>query len=139
MISFACSHCHRPLAVEAELAGKTSPCPECGESLVVPPPPEATHEFAPSTVATPPGGSDVPSSQRDQPGRHLYEFLAPAEGPDELGRLGPYRVLQVLGAGGMGVVFLAEDPALKRKVALKAMLPALAVSNSARKRFLREA
>src|SRR5262245_46208722 len=68
-----------------------------------------------------------------------YDFLAPAQGPDELGRLGNYRVLQVLGTGGMGVVFLAEDPALKRKVALKAMLPTLAVSASARQRFLREA
>src|SRR5438445_3329328 len=29
-----------------------------------------------------------------------YDFLDPAEGPDELGRLGPYRVLSVLGAGG---------------------------------------
>src|SRR5262249_19656984 len=60
-------------------------------------------------------------------------------GPDELGRLGPYRVLQVLGAGGMGVVFRAEDPQLARLVALKTMLPALAASDSARQRFLREA
>src|SRR5271169_5375285 len=34
-----------------------------------------------------------------------YEFLAPPQEPDELGRLGPYRVLGVLGSGGMGVVF----------------------------------
>jgi WD40 repeat protein/serine/threonine protein kinase len=69
----------------------------------------------------------------------LYDFLAPAQQPDEIGRLGGYRILQVLGAGGMGVVFLAEDPALKRKVALKAMLPALAASATAKQRFLREA
>src|SRR5207245_10709936 len=55
-----------------------------------------------------------------------YDFLDPAEGPDELGRLGPYRVLSVLGAGGMGIVFLAEDPQLQRQVALKVMKPALA-------------
>ncbi len=48
-------------------------------------------------------------------------------------------MLKVLGAGGMGVVFLADEPALKRKVAIKAMLPSLAVSESARQRFLREA
>jgi len=30
-------------------------------------------------------------------------FLSPAETPDELGRLGPYRVLKVLGAGGVGI------------------------------------
>ena len=39
----------------------------------------------------------------------------------------------------MGVVFQAEDPKLERKLAIKAMLPSLAASESARKRFLREA
>ncbi|HEV3263036.1 MAG TPA: serine/threonine-protein kinase, partial [Gemmataceae bacterium] len=68
-----------------------------------------------------------------------YDFLAPAQVPQELGRLGPYRILKVLGAGGMGVVFEAEDPHLDRLVALKAMLPALASNPLARQRFLREA
>src|SRR5271167_4349706 len=66
-------------------------------------------------------------------------FLAPPEQPDEIGRLGPYRVLKLLGEGGMGVVFQAEDPQLQRPVALKAMLPSIAGSDSAKKRFLREA
>src|SRR5438552_15898592 len=39
----------------------------------------------------------------------------------------------------MGVVYMAEDPKLKRSVAIKAMLPTLAASASAGKRFLREA
>ncbi len=66
-------------------------------------------------------------------------FLAPAQGPDELGRLGHYRVLQVLGQGGMGMVFLGHDPQLDRAVALKVMLPQLAANESAKQRFLREA
>jgi len=66
-------------------------------------------------------------------------YLAPAQQPDELGRLGEYRVLQVLGRGGMGVVFRAEDPRLKRHVALKVMKPSIAASRSAKDRFLREA
>ena len=69
----------------------------------------------------------------------LTDFLAPPQADDELGRLGKYRILKILGHGGMGVVYQAEDPQLKRTVALKAMLPALAASASAGKRFLREA
>ncbi len=80
-------------------------------------------------------GSDGPR----QPAVELTDFLAPAEAADEIGRLGPYRVLTVLGAGGMGVVFKALDPFLQRLVALKAMLPSLAASATARERFLREA
>jgi serine/threonine protein kinase/WD40 repeat protein len=65
--------------------------------------------------------------------------LSPPRGPDELGRLGGYRVLKLLGEGGMGAVFLAEDTQLERPVALKVMLPALAAKRDARQRFLREA
>ena len=71
--------------------------------------------------------------------KSLTDFLAPPQADDELGRLGKYRILKVLGHGGMGVVFQAEDPKLKRSVAIKAMLPTLAASASAGKRFLREA
>jgi WD40 repeat protein/serine/threonine protein kinase len=68
-----------------------------------------------------------------------YSFLAPAQEPDEIGRLGPYRILKVLGTGGMGMVFLAQDPVLKRPLALKVMRPGMAMSSVSRERFLREA
>jgi eukaryotic-like serine/threonine-protein kinase len=50
-----------------------------------------------------------------------------------------YRVLAKLGAGGMGEVYLAEDLALKRKVALKFLQAGTSPSGHARQRFLREA
>jgi serine/threonine-protein kinase len=50
-----------------------------------------------------------------------------------------FKLLQPLGKGGMGHVFLAEDTALDRKVALKFLPTALEADGVARERFLREA
>ncbi len=50
-----------------------------------------------------------------------------------------YRVLDKLGQGGMGEVFLALDTSLDRKVALKFLPPGLQGDEVARQRFLREA
>ena len=50
-----------------------------------------------------------------------------------------YRVLEQIGAGGMGVVYLAEDERLHRKVALKFIAPSAAGDTVARRRLLREA
>lgn len=66
-------------------------------------------------------------------------FLGPPQAPDELGRLDHYRVLKQLGQGGMGIVFLAEDCKLLRRVALKVMKPEMARNPEARQRALREA
>jgi hypothetical protein len=131
-------------------------CPFCREILVVP-----GSSFTPTE---PSAGANLPRDDSSQsssktpsididdsdswsdgatPSRELsselYDFLAPPQAQDELGRMGGYRVLKVLGVGGMGVVFQAEDLKLHRLVALKAMLPALAASRSNHERFLREA
>jgi tetratricopeptide (TPR) repeat protein len=54
-------------------------------------------------------------------------------------RVGRYRVLQKIGKGGMGDVYLAEDSTLGRKVALKFISSSLQSDEVAHKRFIREA
>jgi serine/threonine protein kinase len=67
------------------------------------------------------------------------DFLAPPEKPGSLGRLGHYHVLEVVGQGGMGMVFRALDDKLQRVVAIKALAPQFASISTARQRFVREA
>ena len=65
-------------------------------------------------------------------------FGPPAQ-PGEVGTLGPYRVLKMLGRGGMGAVYLAMDTRLHRKLAMKVMRPEYAADPVSKERFLREA
>jgi serine/threonine protein kinase/tetratricopeptide (TPR) repeat protein len=53
--------------------------------------------------------------------------------------LGHYRVLEQIGAGGMGLVFRASDQQLERDVAIKILPPGMLADEAARKRFRREA
>jgi serine/threonine protein kinase/tetratricopeptide (TPR) repeat protein len=94
----------------------------------------------PEPVSPPP---DAPSPPPDAPAPSVvpppFPFLAPPSRPGSLGRLGPYEITRLIGQGGMGVVFLADDAELGRVVAVKVMKPDLARDPFARQRFVREA
>ena len=53
--------------------------------------------------------------------------------------LGRYRVLEQIGAGGMGLVFRARDERLDRDVALKVLPPGTLTDENSRRRFRKEA
>ena len=78
--------------------------------------------------------------------RKEFEALASGDGgvvelDSRLGsRVGPYELLSEIGRGGQGVVYLAEDTRIARRVALKVLPPAaLLFSDSRRQRLQREA
>ena len=53
--------------------------------------------------------------------------------------LGPYEILSLIGAGGMGEVYRARDKRLNRDVAIKVLGEGLAKDQDRRARFEREA
>jgi hypothetical protein len=64
---------------------------------------------------------------------------APGPPPPLPGAVGPYQLERELGAGGFGIVYLAYDPGVKRRVALKVLHPGRLGQPEAVRRFQREA
>ena len=68
----------------------------------------------------------------------VIRLLTPdAESSESIGILAEFRLLELIGAGGTGVVFRAHDLSLDREVALKVLRPSL--GSVARERFVAEA
>jgi serine/threonine protein kinase len=122
-----CERCRRVLLDVTTAAVRSTPA----EAITV----TAAHPNA-NTVDLPVGGAALPSAPTRA---REFEFLEPSANPAHLGRLGHYELLEIIGRGGMGTVFKAHDEKLQRTVAVKMMSPDLAMGETARQRFIREA
>src|SRR5262245_6755607 len=109
MITQQCPGCGRGVEVASPEDGWPSACPHCG-SLFAP--------WPGAVLDTPASGEQATQMT---PASGAFPFLAAPRQKGELGWLGPYRVVKLIGTGGMGVVFQAEDTNLERPVALKVM------------------
>jgi serine/threonine protein kinase len=104
-----------------------------GSAAPAPPPPpdpyavEATMRLIPVQHVAPP-----PSSAPPVP-------AAPTPAPATERRIGKYLIKGELGRGGMGAVYLAEQPGLGREVAIKELILSAVADPTALKRFMQEA
>jgi WD40 repeat protein len=105
----------RKLRDGARHAGGTVVSASEGDATLAGPPPTVAFPM-PFSGPRPPGSTVAPPSQ-----------------------LAHFRIVKQLGAGGMGVVYLAEDTKLERRVAIKVMRPEVAAIPLQQERFLREA
>ncbi len=90
----------------------------------------------------PPRAASASSLKEVHECQRLLEAVWPRSVSPSLERVkqfGRFSVVRELGRGGFGVVFLAEDSALGRRVALKVPRPEVLVTPEIRRRFLREA
>ena len=72
--------------------------------------------------------------------RSESDFEETASAQDLIGqKIGNFEIVELIGRGGMGVVYLARDTKLDRSVAIKSMPAELHASSTARTRFMREA
>lgn len=120
---FICPACHLHFIVVGSKSDPVRYCPSCKSLLATEPAiahSQTTQESS-STVAV---------------------TLVPGHRPEEEQiqfEIGPYQVLQSIGKGGMGEVFLAYDTSCGRRIALKRIRTDLSKSGQLHNRFLKEA
>jgi hypothetical protein len=129
-----CPRCLRTLSATPE-AGPPAFCMYCGQRL-------RDSSADPPTVTTPAPDPCPPADQHT--GSYVPSFLdvdappgttLPGQSPTQIGG---YRLLKLLGAGGMGAVYEAEHPATGNRVAVKLLSPRLASSTASIERFRQE-
>jgi DNA-directed RNA polymerase subunit RPC12/RpoP/tRNA A-37 threonylcarbamoyl transferase component Bud32 len=146
VISYRCGKCAQNLKARPEAAGKAARCPKCKHLQYVPVPQSDTECYEPtpepvpgaldSLIEVPPQGDATETAPISV--RMTRSIPAPASGPHQVLVPG-YEVLELLGRGGMGVVYKARHIKLNRLVALKMMAPNTKVDARVLERFRREA
>lgn len=120
-MTITCPHCYRSLSTDE---GADAPffCMYCGNKL--------QEDMSPAKFALMQTGSFSPSDETDGEGATAVEST-----PSEIGG---YRLLRVLGSGGMGTVYEAEAPATGQHVAVKLLSARLSSSPTSVERFRQE-
>ena len=97
--------------------------------------PTAAHEASSSHHDA--GNTNAPGTDPTETGAARSELRE----PESLigSQLGRYQITQVLGRGGMGIVYRGTDPSLEREVAIKVLDRELSREQTSLKRFVREA
>jgi serine/threonine protein kinase len=97
------------------------------------------------------GGCAISTTRSDRASPHTVRALAgtaaalvpaitvPASMNATVNHIGQYRILRKIGEGGMGMVFVGEHILLKRRAAIKTLLPALSAQRDIVERFFNEA
>lgn len=95
----------------------------------------AAHDDEPDFLERPAAGASAAPARAPSESERSAAHLTDLAGTD----IGPYRIRSLLGRGGMGVVYLADDVRLGRPVAIKAVAPEHVDDPARRDRLRREA
>jgi LSD1 subclass zinc finger protein len=135
-----CPSCRSPMQLPDDAAGKQFRCGKCQNVFSVgsapgKPPVAVEQSRAAQRPAASPGGpaTSVPVTSGEV--GSFDSLPETSDIPEELAHHPRYRILRVLGQGGMGTVYLAEHKVMERTVALKVINPAVLSHPNALERF----
>ncbi len=135
-VNLYCHRCKKWL-VQSQPANKAQESAKSANSMGV-----SQSSIPVGNAARPPVQSQavLPASKmQSQAALPAFKKIPELEATDTLTKVGNYNLLQVIGRGAMGVIYLAEHQDKKGSFAIKVLSPELQQNKSATERFLQEA